>query len=251
MKEIDSVKYPNGKSMPEDGLDFLGVDLNKRHGSSCVVCAEDLTKKISYRDFYGTLACVKHGLSICSCCGRFIVENPIRCVGINGVLCQKCFGPRSESDLVRVYNEVAAFIYDDLRIYVPGVHINLLDAEQMYNKYEKNCVGVAHKKNYVIDILSNQSELALAKTLIHEMLHIWQYFRGIRPQKSVCEGFCNLGAYLFVQTKTSDPDAHFILKTLIEDSNIIYGDGFRRLKVLYDMYGREALLASMYQFKQA
>lgn len=145
--------------------------------------------------------------------------------------------------------------YRNKHIYVPEHSLCLMTAGQMYEKYYASYhtipLGMARLENnqYTIEIMCQQSELGMLKTLAHEMLHLFMYNRNLWPEKSICEGFCNLGSYLALcELESENPETLHLLAQLMENRDRSYGEGFRRLKLIYDLKGMDGCIAVLREF---
>ena len=111
----------------------------------------------------------------------------------------------------------------------------MVSAEKMYQlTHDKNTRGLAQAvgSNYTIFVYRELSRVAFAQVLAHEMLHIYQYNRNIHPEKSLCEGFCNLGSYVVLKAiHVKEADA--AIENMKKCTDPIYGDGFRHLLTIY------------------
>lgn len=221
----------------------------------CAICGCKIKKDESFRiDDYGTAVCGRHkNVKKCSLCRRFIKESPVL-VPSFGNVCPECGTRHSYEEAIEVSDFVNRF-YARKRIFIPGYRLCLLSAEEMVEKYKNHFnpipLGVARKDDveneYRIDIMRQQSKVSIASTLAHELLHLWQYHRGIYAPKAYSEGFCNLGAFLVVATVNKD-ESLVILSRMMENPDPEYGVAFRRLKVLHDVYGWRAVVKAMKQF---
>lgn len=102
---------------------------------------------------------------------------------------------------------------------------------------------------YTIVVLRHLSKTVLALVMAHEMLHIWQYENQLFPPAPITEGFCNLGSYLILQSIGSKVASGQIL-LLSNSTDPIYGDGFRKMKEMYERQGLPSVIAYMHSFKQ-
>ena len=88
------------------------------------------------------------------------------------------------------------------------------------------------KKEYKIYVLDYFQKIKFAGVLAHELLHVWQYEKGISLSSQLTEGLCNLASYLVYEDINTDLSRMYI-KFLQEDSDPIYGDGFRKVLEVY------------------
>jgi hypothetical protein len=91
---------------------------------------------------------------------------------------------------------------------------------------------------YVLDHLT-RSDFTL--TLAHELLHVWQNEHGLSLPDPSCEGLCNLAAWYVLHKLPSSLNDYYI-KTLEENTDPVYGDGFRHVLARYRQVGWEGVL---------
>lgn len=80
------------------------------------------------------------------------------------------------------------------------------------------------------------SRTSYTSVLAHEMLHLWQYKNGLSLRQDICEGFCNLGSYEILKSIGTQV-AKSRMAIMEKPTDPIYGDGFRKVKVVYDRGG--------------
>lgn len=88
---------------------------------------------------------------------------------------------------------------------------------------------------YIFDYLP---KIKFAGVLAHEMLHAWQHEKGISMPPMLTEGFCNLGSYVVYAAINTELSRH-LMKSLEEDTDPVYGDGFRNVLEVYRKEGNE------------
>lgn len=246
----------NPASMPEEGRRFMSVGYLSRH-HNCAVCGKELSSSDFPKvDAYNNAVCANHVPSTCVICSRFITGNKVYLPGY-GDACFECGMPRNYKTLESVRVAVSKF-YADKRLLIPGYRLALLTASKMTEKYAQYFdvppMGAAWEEDgnpdygYRVDIMSQQSVISMSNTLAHELLHLWQFYRKIRAPKPYAEGFCNLGAFLYVAT-LSPEEGLVNLSKMMENRDAAYGVAFRRLKVLHDVYGFEAVCKAMLTYR--
>lgn len=242
-------------NLSEEAVNFLHIDRATTSGTlRCNICHLPLSRNCM-RDAYGNAVCSRHNVNRCCMCGRLIL-GPSTPVHVYGLACDECGTKRTMEELLQVRETVNTF-YTRMHTFIPAYRLGLLPAVTMWEKYReyfrKPVFGAAWRDDgdpayvYRIDIMSQQSHIGLARTLAHEVLHLWQYYRGVDAPANYAEGFCNLGAYLFLSTVDSG-EALVALSNLMEDPDSQYGVAFRQLKVLYDAYGWKAVINAMRQY---
>ncbi len=105
-----------------------------------------------------------------------------------------------------------------------------------------------NSSGYRIDLMRQLSRIGMAKTLAHELAHLWQWHRNIDAPHTYCEGFCNLVASLVV-SQISKTEALVILHQMMENPDPAYGAAFRELKIVYDIHGWQTLIEAMKTFQ--
>lgn len=258
MLRLISIADGRRGTLPDEGSRFLRLGANDIRRLRCAVCDAPVDPQGNYRlDAYGTAVCHQHMVSECGMCGRIITGNRV-VVPNYGYACVDCGTPCTMEDLLEVRDTVNAF-YEKKRLYIPPYRLGLLHAQAMWEKYDKYfhtpVFGAAWRDDgspdyhYRIDVMSQQSHVGLARTLAHEVLHLWQYYRGIEAPADYAEGFCNLGAYLLLTT-IAEGEALVSLSRMMEEPDRRYGVAFRQLKVLYDAYGWQAVIQAMRNYKR-
>lgn len=230
----------------------------------CAECGQPIANGQQYHcDRYNTAVCHRHSVSFCAVCERIILGPRILVPNV-GPTCDVCGRPRTIAELQTVVNTIYKF-YSEKRIFIPQYSVNLLPAQLMDEKYRPRFnfmpFGVAWDgypgglqlpsgmKRYHIDLMSQQSPTSLARTLAHEVLHLWQYNRGIKAPPQYAEGFCNLGSYQVLAGMLRSSEAMVMLKHLMEDPDPSYGVAFRELKIMHDVNGWDSVIEAMKSFK--
>lgn len=81
------------------------------------------------------------------------------------------------------------------------------------------------------------------------MLHLWQYKHQLNPRPEICEGFCNLGSYEVLKSIGTEVALSRITH-LEKDPDPIYGEGFRKVKSVYDTGGWQAVITKIKRKKR-
>ena len=111
------------------------------------------------------------------------------------------------------------------------IDLHVFKDEEMERRFGKDVMGNA---NTLHQINSRRQLTAseFAEVMAHELLHCWMFERGIYPPLDLCEGFCELGAYLFLN-HINRPNALFRAQCIMQNPDPIYGDGFRTVNNAY------------------
>jgi hypothetical protein len=102
---------------------------------------------------------------------------------------------------------------------------------------ESSWFGLLDDKEFTIYILVGLPRSHFILTAAHELMHVWQYLNASEEgEPPLVEGSCNYAALLALQ-QLNDSQAEYALMQLKEEPDLIYGDGFRRVKKLVDQRG--------------
>lgn len=211
----------------------------------CHVCGQEVEGKY-YVDSYKRISCCRHQLYQCYCCGRFV--NPQDCIEISsyGLFCPDCQQRKVDSvSLVRIANIVNRY-YLLQNIRIPEYSLKLIIEEKMLVEAKANNVlGLAFNvKPYEIHIIRNLSRTGLAGVLAHEVLHLWQYEHNFSTPNLLCEGMCELGSYLFLQS-INRQEADAFLERMRRNNDKVYGDGFRLFHSIYLKFGWRGVVQAL------
>ncbi|MDE6134585.1 MAG: hypothetical protein K2F79_03315 [Muribaculaceae bacterium] len=252
------------RELAQGGKSFLYLSsAYGRRRLACAVCGREIAPGEPFVcDRYDTVVCSRHHFEFCKVCERIILGQPSSIRHL-GSACALCASERSKADLEKAVNTIYGF-FKEKRIFIPRYSVDLIKASAMNEKYAREFgfmpMGAAVEKytgtevippgetRYHIDLMSQQSPTSLAKTLAHEVLHLWQYHRDIKAPVPYAEGFCNLGAYQVLASTFSTTEAMVLLKNLMEDPDPSYGVAFRELKVMHDVHGWISVIAAMRSF---
>lgn len=206
----------------------------------CLVCENRISSGY-YTDWSGACVCMSHqGVKSCISCGRFC-KDFVNYNFDNGLgLCEFCKSDLINKEIVgnvvnyirRGYEKAGFGKIDNWRLFVTDPKTMLQTSGSPYVKgYARQLGG-----DYQVCVLKHLSRVSFADVLAHELLHIWQYNHHYSPEDWLCEGFCNMGSYYVLQhIGTEEAKAH--MERMMSNPNPIYGEGFRRVKVVYDKDG--------------
>lgn len=137
---------------------------------------------------------------------------------------------------LRIIGYIRAFYREQGLGEIGHVQLHVLSQSEMKLRYGDCVVGNATSR-HVINTLRNVPPSMFADIFAHELLHIWQFEHGLFYLKpELCEGFCNLGSYLFLQ-RVGTPGCRSCMSRLMHNPDPIYGGGFRRLLSLHQAEG--------------
>lgn len=215
--------------------------LTQQNEKICLVCGNP-PQSTHYVDWAGNCVCEAHRdiVHFCISCSRYCKPRDKYNFGNRFSLCPIC-----ESDLInqKIVGNVVAYIkkayikagFGEIRNW----HLYVTDPETMYQKMQNPYIkGFANRigSKYEIYVLKHLSRVSFADVLSHEILHIWQYNNKYSPEKWKCEGFCNLGSY-YVLSHIATEEALERIAAMERNPDLVYGEGFRRMKAVYDQGG--------------
>ncbi len=92
-----------------------------------------------------------------------------------------------------------------------------------------------------IFILHGLPKTEFKGVLAHEMMHVWLNENRVKMSPRETEGFCNLGIFLVNSRERSD-FARVLQNQLEQDSDVVYGEGYRIMKAKLDAMGWAKLI---------
>ncbi len=234
-----------------NGKNYHNNCYHKYIEKKCSVCGQPITGTYIY-DTWGNCAHTMHGAEKtrhCYSCGR-IISGVSKQIGTDAVLCSVCTSLSVTTSMqVEVCRKKVISIFNLLGISgVPeDMPIELKPKDLMggalgrihYNRSRNRLFA-----NFNIFMTLGLPELHFRGVLAHEMLHSWLVLYGREVTEDECEGFCNLGSG-FVYQKENTEFSKYLLKRLYENTDKIYGEGYRLQKERYEKLGWAGLLDSL------
>ncbi|HEX6791491.1 MAG TPA: LIM domain-containing protein [Candidatus Krumholzibacteria bacterium] len=241
------------------------TDCFERHVAlRCALCGEIIRGEY-LQDFWGNSYCYRHedDAPVCDSCGRFISDATTG----GGVryddgryVCNIC-RPKSITDIddiLSLVHEVAGQMHEvGMKVDYQGIRIHLVGREEMqklsghhseglrgFTDYREDfrVFGKSHDRKMDMYLLYGMPRMELVSTIAHELGHVWQFNRGrFRNDRAWNEGSCNYAAYL-VLARYPGKESAFFRASLSRDDDDVYGDGFRRVKVLAESEGTKSWL---------
>jgi hypothetical protein len=230
----------------------------------CDLCGQPLQGKY-LKDIWGHQSHIHHGNQptlTCHICGRLIgaktSNNGIQ-HGDGRVICGFCQMTEvaTSSDIEqarqRVLSQLQAAGFTDIPSYV---NVSLADQKRLNRRLgasptanshgytqtlERQVAGVGKVQEHTIYLLFGLPRLVFEGVLAHEFLHVWLNSHGFTrlPERDV-EGFCNLATALIYQQDNS-PLAQVLLQRMQQDSDPVYGEGYRRMATRLQQLGWEGV----------
>ena len=232
----------------------------------CYICHKLLIGRY-FIDVWGNKMCESH-----------LNKNVVHCVSCSAftqreytledgrVLCKTCYGaaikPGDSIENVKnfVINCLFNIGFSDLRL--EDITYEIVTAQKMaeirkkpvntqikgftYSNITITTFGKSTSKKFVhnIYILTHLANVDFAGTLAHEMLHAWLTQNEIKMSQKLEEGFCNMGNYLMYSSMSGEL-AKMLLKSLRENPDPIYGDGFREMFEHFKRLGWKELIKNV------
>lgn len=141
---------------------------------------------------------------------------------------------------LRIISYVRAFYREQGLGEIGHIDLHVFKDEEMKRRFGENVAGTANA-NHQINSLRQLTPSEFGEVLAHEMLHCWMFERNIYPPLELCEGFCELGAFLFMQ-RINRPNALFRAQCIMNNPDPVYGDGFRMVYQSYLVGGWSAAI---------
>lgn len=243
--------FNSGKTLFEDiSKKVRQSDFFKQ--GTCYICGKPLIG-IYYKDLYGRKICTSHQRRTCISCGGFCNDSAME-ISPGKYLCTHCQHYRTSlADAKHIIKLIRKHYLSIGLGEISRFHLEMVGLEDLQRLMQTSgdILGCAKMtgRRFDIEVLRHLSHTAMAGVLAHEILHIWQYQRGIFPPQDVCEGFCNLGSYELYKTIGS-PHAKAKIVGLDKDPNPIYGEGYRKIKRYYDKEGWSGVIRKMEGYVQ-
>jgi hypothetical protein len=217
------------------------------------------------QDFWGNAYHLFHqdDAPCCDSCSRFISPE----VTGGGVryddgryICGICH-PTSVTDIdviMSLIDEVASHLaYFGMKVDYKGLNVHLIGQEQMKNLAGEHSSGLRGFTDYSHDwrifkragnrklnvyFLYGMPRMELISTIAHELAHIFQFNNGrFKNDRPFAEGSCNYAAYLVLGNYPGG-ESSFFRTAMTQETDPIYGEGFRRVKRFAEEQGTDAWL---------
>lgn len=234
---------------------------------NCSLCNNVINGKY-HADYWNNKVCAYHieeGYAThCSSCGAINAKEYQLEDG--RVLCKICHANavtnlgQVEKINQKVISDLARVGFNNLKI--EDVRVGLLSARELAVRRKTNVVdtqnkgltvskvsnslggmllGAKQKCMHDIYILSHLTRFEFAGVLAHELLHAWQIQNSIRLEPPMCEGLCNMGAFLMYSNLASSLTSYY-KQNLFDSPDPVYGDGFRYVHSVYEGLGWDGLI---------
>lgn len=245
----------------------------QRFGKRCAVCGEYIEGQY-IQTFWGEFYCARHSTQYPEC---YVCQRPVCHRLTDGgkkyqdgrVVCMLCRRQAVDEQaqareiMRQVQARMARYDLDTRRVSIPleMVPLTRLTADGIAGpmarlqgqtiKQIQTYDGEEFKRTIeALYVLGGLPPAYLENVLAHELGHVWLFMQRIDDlPEDLEEGLCNLFAYLLHQEQTS-LEARHCIRLLEENPDPVYGDGFRRARVIYEQRGLPALLHGVAQYRR-
>ena len=212
----------------------------------CCVCGAPLL--LSYIvDGYGNMACMSHRNEIiyCASCQRICGKDSTS-IGARRRVCANCHDNIPDEPSCKRIKAYVRKVLLDNGLAIPAFKLDRVSAERFVSLGHPNASGLASKdgNSYVVYVLRELINTALAEVLAHEMTHIWQWENNVYVRTEISEGFCNLASFIVLKGINTDM-AKIKVRNLELNPDSVYCAGFRKVKEYYDQNGIDMTIKKM------
>jgi hypothetical protein len=234
----------------------------------CVYCGKPLVGEYLI-DHWGQTFCKEHQghYPMCRFCGRLVPpdqrENDaevVRCV-----VCRVAAIETSQ-DARPLFSQVIHWISNQgLKYNNFHLNLDLCGREHLQRLLQHvshgDSLGVTTSATYVqngqtvrtevngIAVLRGMPTTLFRGVVAHELGHVWLIIHGVHLPTWSEEGFCELLSYRYYQ-ELQTPESLYHATAIENNSDPVYGDGFRRVRLLADSQGFLHFLESLRTLKR-
>lgn len=235
----------------EYGRPFQPKYYPKRLNRLCYVCGSHLDGKY-YSHQWGDLCASHLGDPRCYSCSIVISNSGGERLDDGRAFCQGCHRTAVTGCAQRkVLNRIARIFMGKL-----GFALGAEVLVQLGNHPDipDHCVGVT--KGVVrndefgrevrdvqgIAILSHLPAVQFQSVLIHEYYHVWEIRRRLISSPRTSEGMAELCSWLYLESLQADVQVKRLMKDIEQQTDDIYGEGFRWARQSLNRYGFTGLM---------
>ena len=224
----------------------------------CVVCDKPLIGRYKL-DLWGQSFCEEHGVEcLCQNCMRATRPTDLQ-LPDGRRICEHCKDKVvvKAAHIEWVYSRLLEIFKKNFLTLPEKISIEIISPMQMsqmaHLPKEHTPMGLTQSggagfflssmqhKIYMRDYLH---KVVFGGVLAHELLHVWQNEHRITLPQQYCEGFCNLGTYLFYSYLKNELSEK-LMYNMMRSPDPIYGDGFRAVKEIFETQGSHNLEKTM------
>lgn len=228
---------------------------------TCSICGKSVR---TYReDHWGNIACREHAHT-CQYCGRFLSpsthggklfslqsgasSHDVWVCGLcaDAMVTTKEAVEKCRSEVMSIFrNNGIRGIPSDIPIELSDLHEVARRAGGLVLGRNKGRISPSRSRySFSIQVYYQLPRLVFCGVLAHELLHSWVALYAIDLPPEEEEGFCNLGEYLVLKQDHTRYGAYRISR-LQEDSDPVYGDGFRLMENRLSKLGWKGLMDAL------
>ncbi len=251
------------------GKPYHSACYNNNVALRCAVCGEPLLGTYTtniYNDAYHP----QHAneLEKCDNCGRLIcprLTHGGQKLSDGRAICNICYskGLLSDSEREQLLTKVCTRLRGfNLALRRDAIAIRAVDRNKLIQFYDRQgpidelrgfCKSESQESyinnkldktitHHTIYVLEGLPSIDLEGIIAHELMHAWIYENAKRTSAlATIEGSCNYISWLYLRS-TGDPESRFIIKRMEENTDQVYGKGFRDIKSRFEGKPIEELL---------
>lgn len=221
---------------------------------NCSICNTEIGAGQYFYDSYGHFAHSHHSIEYCPICQRIIGKyssNGKTEYSDGRFICGFCNQNekpvRETSQLNQIYFAALGLLKEKGFEFPKNIKVSLVSMEVFREAgypptiYGLNTsqVGVFEVKHHV-KVLWGLPMLLCTGVVAHELLHVWQNSEGLKPETTISEGLCELGAALVYKRSGSKLGELLFSNT---EKNLIteYSEGFKIMKHLLEKHGWQSV----------
>lgn len=221
----------------------------------CCICKNQIESGNYYYDVYGNFAHAHHNVEHCPVCHRIIGTYSSQGKVIYSdkrficAYCDQNESPVKDTDqLNRSYFEAISLLKEKGFDFSTNIKV-LLVSQDIFTElgYATSTLGLnVTKKSYSkvqsheISILWGLPYILCTGILAHELLHVWQNTKGLKPDNMICEGMCELGSGL-VYKRNKTKLGEVLFDNIEKNMELTYSEGFKFMKTLLENQGWNAV----------
>jgi len=216
--------------------DFWGNVYHESHEADvprCQYCLRFISERVT-----GGGVEYPDGRHVCNICRRTAVDDP----GAAAALLEEVRGRLERLGLSTRGEEIPVSLVDLREMHrISGSRSHTLRG---YTEHQETRITPGEVESYRsrIYLLEGMPRMEAMATLAHELTHIWAFLKGRKEGGGAfVEGSCNYASSLVVM-EYPGKESEFVVNTLSENADPVYGEGFRRVRRLAEERGRGAWL---------
>tara|TARA_A100001011_G_scaffold266415_1_gene275412 strand:- start:361 stop:1101 length:741 start_codon:yes stop_codon:yes gene_type:complete len=221
----------------------------------CSLCSKPLSKNF-LTDSWGNNFHPNHIKEsiFCKSCNRVISESITQggyILSDSRYICNLCHQSSiTENSQIKKIKKTSINFMQKLGLDITdSFNINLIDQNTLLDNLKGHrlhstsfqAITKCHEKECNIYILDYLPKILFQSILIHEMTHVWLRQNNVVASLKKEEGFCNLVSSYFLKNQQSKFSS-ILLNNLFENTDSIYGDGYRLMNKKLDEFGWEKII---------